>query len=187
MTCLASSLAYTASLFSHRGGLLFPPRPPHASNPVVHRPIAFQTTGRYELNRGGDGLVRCFFCTTPCRSIHRPGTLLRAPAVPSRPRQAGTGGWNHTQRAARQRGSGGASTSHSSPAVRALAPVLREPHSTLRDAKTLAHLGASPDACSIRMPVRDCRLHSCGVVPRGTFQEDEQEGKRDGREGKVKD
>src|SRR5690606_14555202 len=53
MTCLASSLAYTASLFSHRGGLLFPPRPPHASNPVVHRPIAFQTTGRYELNRGG--------------------------------------------------------------------------------------------------------------------------------------
>lgn len=92
MTCLASSLAYTASLFSHRGGLLFPPRPPHASNPVVHRPIAFQTTGRYELNRGGDGLVRCFFCTTPCRSIHRPGTLLRAPAVPSRPRQAGTGG-----------------------------------------------------------------------------------------------
>lgn len=53
MTCLASGLAYTASLFSHRGGLLFPPRPPHASNPVVHRPIAFQTTGRYELNRGG--------------------------------------------------------------------------------------------------------------------------------------
>src|SRR5690606_5311375 len=96
-------------------------------------------------------------------------------------------GWNHTQRAARQLGSGGASTSHSSPAVRALAPVLREPHSTLRDAKTLAHLGASPDACSIRLPVRDCRLHSCGVVPRGTFQEDEQEGKRDGREGKVKD